>query len=190
MPLSSASPVRMLLVGVHGGALQLAAEMARANGAQVEVADGLPAALDRLKAGGGNAAMVDVCLDVPMFIEQLRAAKMTVPVIACGIDAPAPAAVAAIRAGACDYVPLPPERELIAAVIALAADRLSRAIEVGALVGHTMADVERELILHTLDRCRGNRTSASTILGISVRTMRNKLRTFIEAGIPVSPPSL
>ncbi|ARS28938.1 helix-turn-helix domain-containing protein [Sphingomonas sp. KC8] len=55
------------------------------------------------------------------------------------------------------------------------------------LVGRTVADVERELILQTLVHCRGNRTSASNILGISVRTMRNKLRTFIEDGIPVLP---
>jgi DNA-binding NtrC family response regulator len=48
-------------------------------------------------------------------------------------------------------------------------------------------EVERELILQTLTRCHGNRTSASGILGISVRTMRNKLRTFIEAGIAVAP---
>jgi len=55
------------------------------------------------------------------------------------------------------------------------------------LVGRTVADVERALILQTLALCRGNRTSASTILGISVRTMRNKLRSFIEDGIPVLP---
>ncbi len=55
------------------------------------------------------------------------------------------------------------------------------------LVGRTVADVERELILQTLARCHGNRTSASTILGISVRTMRNKLRSFIEDGISVIP---
>lgn len=58
---------------------------------------------------------------------------------------------------------------------------------VDSLVGRTVADVERALILQTLAHCRGNRTSASTVLGISVRTMRNKLRSFIEDGIPVSP---
>ena len=56
-----------------------------------------------------------------------------------------------------------------------------------ALVGRTVEDVERDLILLTLERCRGNRTSASQILGISVRTMRNKLKTFVEAGIAVTP---
>jgi DNA-binding NtrC family response regulator len=56
-------------------------------------------------------------------------------------------------------------------------------------VGSTVVDVERALILETLKACSGNRTSASTILGISVRTMRNKLKTFIEAGVPVCPTS-
>jgi DNA-binding NtrC family response regulator len=57
------------------------------------------------------------------------------------------------------------------------------------LVGRTVAEVERELILQTLTRCHGNRTSAASILGISVRTMRNKLRSFIEDGIVIAPAS-
>lgn len=57
----------------------------------------------------------------------------------------------------------------------------------GALVGRTVAEVERELILETLARCHGNRTTAATILGISVRTMRNKLKSFVRDGIAVSP---
>jgi DNA-binding NtrC family response regulator len=57
------------------------------------------------------------------------------------------------------------------------------------LVGRTVAEVERELILQTLARCHGNRTSAANILGISVRTMRNKLRSFIEDGIAIAPAS-
>jgi DNA-binding NtrC family response regulator len=59
--------------------------------------------------------------------------------------------------------------------------------EIEKLVGRTVEEVERELILQTLRRCQGNRTSASSILGISVRTMRNKLKSFIEAGIAVAP---
>ncbi len=60
-------------------------------------------------------------------------------------------------------------------------------LDINSLVGRTVEEVERELILQTLERCHGNRTSASNILGISVRTMRNKLRSFIDAGIAVSP---
>jgi len=52
------------------------------------------------------------------------------------------------------------------------------------LVGHTIAVVERAMILRTLEHCHGNRTSAAAMLGISVRTMRNKLRSFLEDGEP------
>lgn len=47
-----------------------------------------------------------------------------------------------------------------------------------ALVGRTVADVEKELILNTLDQCLGNRTHAANILGISIRTLRNKLKLY------------
>jgi len=47
------------------------------------------------------------------------------------------------------------------------------------LVGRTVEEVERALILQTLERCHGNRTMAAAMLGISVRTIRNKLRSFL-----------
>ena len=56
------------------------------------------------------------------------------------------------------------------------------------LVGRTVADVERDLILETLDHCLGNRTHAATILGISIRTLRNKLREYGQAGLAVPAP--
>ena len=51
-----------------------------------------------------------------------------------------------------------------------------------ALVGKTMAEVEKDLILNTLDHCLGNRTHAANILGISIRTLRNKLKQYSENG--------
>jgi len=56
------------------------------------------------------------------------------------------------------------------------------------LVGRTIADVERHLILDTLAVCFGNRTHAARILGISIRTLRNKLNEYMESGIPVPEP--
>ena len=50
-----------------------------------------------------------------------------------------------------------------------------------ALVGRTVADVERDLILETLKHCLGNRTHAANILGISIRTLRNKLNEYAGA---------
>ena len=59
--------------------------------------------------------------------------------------------------------------------------RAGRRVGLGtALVGRTVADVERDLILDTLDHCLGNRTHAANILGISIRTLRNKLKQYSE----------
>ena len=58
-----------------------------------------------------------------------------------------------------------------------------------ALVGRTVADVERDLILDTLDHCLGNRTHAAKILGISIRTLRNKLNEYVAAGVPSPLPA-
>jgi DNA-binding NtrC family response regulator len=44
--------------------------------------------------------------------------------------------------------------------------------------GTTVAEMERQLILDTLDHCSQNRTQAAKLLGISVRTLRNKLKEY------------
>lgn len=56
------------------------------------------------------------------------------------------------------------------------------------LVGRTVADVERDLILDTLDHCIGNRTHAANILGISIRTLRNKLNQYSAEGHVIPQP--
>ena len=53
------------------------------------------------------------------------------------------------------------------------------------LIGATVGEVERELVLQTLARCDGNRTRAARVLGLSVRTLRNKIREYSAEGIDV-----
>jgi DNA-binding NtrC family response regulator len=55
-------------------------------------------------------------------------------------------------------------------------------------IGATVAEVERDLIVRTLRHTLGNRTHAATILGISIRTLRNKLRQYEHEGVVVPPP--
>jgi DNA-binding NtrC family response regulator len=52
-------------------------------------------------------------------------------------------------------------------------------------------EMERDLIMHTLDRVKGNRTHAAKALGISIRTLRNKLREYRELAhqLPILSPS-
>jgi DNA-binding NtrC family response regulator len=53
------------------------------------------------------------------------------------------------------------------------------------LIGSTVGEIERELVLQTLVRCGGNRTRAARVLGVSVRTLRNKIRQYSSDGIEV-----
>jgi DNA-binding NtrC family response regulator len=70
----------------------------------------------------------------------------------------------------------------VAAHAAMAAEQVTRN-----LVGRTVAEVERDLILETLKHCLGNRTHAANILGISIRTLRNKLNEYAADGAPIPP---
>ena len=53
------------------------------------------------------------------------------------------------------------------------------------LIGSTIGEIERELVLQTLARCEGNRTRAARVLGMSIRTLRNKIRLYSADGIEV-----
>jgi DNA-binding NtrC family response regulator len=55
--------------------------------------------------------------------------------------------------------------------------------------GRSVHDVEREHILRTLQHCFGNRTHAATILGISIRALRNKLNEYSAQGVAVPRPN-
>jgi DNA-binding NtrC family response regulator len=56
------------------------------------------------------------------------------------------------------------------------------------LVGSPVSDVERDLVLETLVSTHGNRTAAARTLGMSVRTLRNKITEYSADGIDVPPP--
>jgi DNA-binding protein Fis len=51
----------------------------------------------------------------------------------------------------------------------------------GVEAGVTMRELERTLLEKTLDATGGNRTRAAGMLGVSLRTVRNKIREF---GLP------
>ncbi|MBN1571458.1 MAG: sigma-54-dependent Fis family transcriptional regulator [Acidobacteria bacterium] len=54
----------------------------------------------------------------------------------------------------------------------------SKPAELGYSAGVTMREMERQLICRTLEDMQGNRTRAAKCLGISLRTLRNKLNEF------------
>lgn len=89
-----------------------------------------------------------------------------------------------------DAIITPEGESLAQSATDAAARKVAEAAEAAtrALVGRTVADVERELILDTLDHCLGNRTHAAKILGISIRTLRNKLNEYSADGLDIPEP--
>src|SRR6478672_2292684 len=115
--------MRLLIVGTLHGQLTAASKIAMDKGASVTHADGAEQALAVLRSGrGADLMLVDVALDIRDLIARLDAERIHVPIAACGVSNDARAAVAAIHAGAKEYIPLPPDPELIAAVLAAVAD--------------------------------------------------------------------
>ncbi|MCH2547961.1 MAG: sigma-54 dependent transcriptional regulator [Alphaproteobacteria bacterium] len=110
--------MRLLIIGKLNGQLGAASKIARDRGAKVTNVDDVDTALDHLRAGrGADLVMIDVECDIRRFIESLENERIFTPVVACGIEADSRKAVEAIKAGAKEYIPLPPDEELISAVL-------------------------------------------------------------------------
>ncbi len=113
--------MRLLVIGALAEELGQAARMAQARGARVTQAEGVAAGLARLRAEGADLVFCDLAHDLAWLLERLAGERIACPVIACGRNVDAAAAVAAIRAGAKEFLPLPPDAELIAAMLAAVA---------------------------------------------------------------------
>src|SRR4051794_25035877 len=115
--------MRLLIVGTLNGQLTLASKMAMDKGASVTHAEDIEQTLKVLRGGkGADLLMVDVGIDIRELVMRLEAEHIHCPIVACGVSNDARAAVAAIHAGAKEYIPLPPDPELIAAVLAAVAN--------------------------------------------------------------------
>lgn len=111
--------MRLLIVGQLNGQIGTASRIAVSRGAKVAHCTTIDQAMAELRDGrGADLLMVDVALSVASLSEHLRNERIHVPIVACGIGNDATAAVEAIRGGAKEYIPLPPDAELIAAVLA------------------------------------------------------------------------
>ena len=115
--------MRLLIVGSLGGQLHTAAKIAIDRGAKVAQVDTINQATNHLRAGrGADLLMVDAALDIAALIAANESERITVPVVACGVNVKPDVAALAIRAGAKEFIPLPAEADLIAAVLAAVAD--------------------------------------------------------------------
>lgn len=81
----------------------------------------------------------------------------------------------------CDREEIGPEH------IILESDPIARSsVSMESFGGRTLPEIEKEVLLATLEKLHGNRTHAAKALGITVRTVRNRLRKYREKGKPSS----
>jgi two-component system response regulator FlrC len=115
--------MRVLIVGNLQGQLSAATKIAFDRGAKVLHAPNCDAAMELLRTGrGADLVLVDVHEDIASIVQAMSRERIVAPVIACGVQTSPDMAASAIRAGAREFIPLPPDAELIAAVLSAVAD--------------------------------------------------------------------
>ena len=122
--------MRLLIVGSLDGHLTSASQIALKRGAKVQTVSAIDDALEMLRGGrGADLCLMDVRLNVARLVDALASERISVPVVACGIEGTeADVAVEAIEAGAKEYIPLPPDPDMIAAVLEAVAEESSTII--------------------------------------------------------------
>ena len=111
--------MRLMIIGQLEGYISQAGKIALQKGAKVVHCEDTEQAIGALLNGkGADLVMIDVKQKIGEFVERLTLERIHVPVIACGIGTDARSAVKAIQQGAKEYVPLPPDAELIGAILA------------------------------------------------------------------------
>ena len=114
--------MRVLIIGSLAGELGQAARIAIARGVKLEQADDVDAALAWLRTDARvDLVLCDILHDVGAVVRALAAERMAVPVVACGTGDDPDSAARAIRDGAREFLPLPPDPDLIAAILQAAA---------------------------------------------------------------------
>ena len=110
--------MQLLIIGSLGGQIGAASRIAMARGAKVSHSENIAKGMHVLRSGESpDLVMIDATLNVADLTSALDRERISVPVVACGTGTDADVAVRAIKAGAEEYVPLPPNPELIAAIL-------------------------------------------------------------------------
>ena len=114
--------MRVLIIGALSGPLAHAGRIAKARGAQLTQADNIDIALSCLRMNASlDLILCDIEHDIRRLVSALIAERISAPVVACGTDDDPGIAAGAIRAGAREFLPLPPDPDLIAAILQAAA---------------------------------------------------------------------
>jgi DNA-binding NtrC family response regulator len=184
--------MRLLIVGSLNGQLTTATKLAMDKGASVTHAVDIDQALNVLRSGrGADLLMVDVALDIRDLVLRLEAERIAAPIVACGVSTDARAAVAAIHAGAKEYIPLPPDPELIAAVLAAVSDDTRELIYRDEIMAHVVKLAQQIAPSDASVLITGESGTGKEVLARYVHLRSNRSRgAFISVNCAAIPENL
>ena len=109
--------MNVLVIGANRAEVASACVMAKAKGADIRHLETVDAAMPVLRSGPSpDLLLVDVELNIESLVRTLMNDRILVPVVAYGIDTDVRVAVRAVKSGASEFLPLPPDEDLIAAL--------------------------------------------------------------------------
>ena len=110
--------MRLLIIGDINSDIKTAIDIARARQVKVTMVATVLEALEYMREGkGADLILADViCSDISFLTKSLSLERISTPVIGYGVQCSPKEAVAAIKAGAQEFLPLPPDEKLIAAI--------------------------------------------------------------------------
>jgi DNA-binding NtrC family response regulator len=180
---------RLLVVDDDIQMLSALAATLRRKGHTVETASNGIEAIAKLDGAALNAIITDLRMpgmDGWELLHHVRKTQPTLPVIVLSAFGSVRAAVEAIKSGATDFLlkPLSPDAldaalnhlKIVPSSLFCHTRMPTRSTALQA--GQSLSEMQRELILITLEQTNGNRTHAAKLLGISLRTLRNRLREY------------
>jgi DNA-binding NtrC family response regulator len=184
--------MRLLIVGTLKGQLTSATKIAMDKGASVTHAESNEQAMAVLRSGkGADLLMVDVALDIRDLVMRLEAEHIHVPIVACGVQTDARAAVAAIHAGAKEYIPLPPDPDMIAAVLAAVADDTREMVYRDDAMSHVVKLAQQIAPSDASVLVTGESGTGKEVLARYVHARSNRARgPFISVNCAAIPESL
>ena len=121
--------MRLLIIGDINSEIKTAIDIAKSKNAKVVMVESCDQGVNFLCQGkGADLVLVDVQFDIKSLTKAMKNEKISTPVIAYGVQCSPKEAVLAIKSGANEFLPLPPDERLIAAIFAALSDDTVRVI--------------------------------------------------------------
>lgn len=115
--------MQIIVIGTIGSEVKIAVDIAQSKGVKVFFASNIADGLDTVRNGNGtDLVLVDIGYDISTLSKALLLEHINAPIVAYGINATPKEAVDAIKSGAKEFLPLPPDKKLIAAMFSSITD--------------------------------------------------------------------